>query len=165
MSSQNIEEIYEEYSKQVYKYLFCLTRDDNLSEDLTQETFYVAMKQIKKFRGDCKLYVWLCQIAKHLYYKEIKKNKKIHTLSLDSLETNHICADNHLEDKCVDKLYAYSQIDKLDKKSREIVYLRTIGEFSFKEIGEICGISENLARVTFYRSKQKIKGGDFYEKR
>ena len=73
---QKIEEIYEQYSTTIYKYLFCLTKNPDLSEELTQETFLVAIKKIDQFRGESKLTVWLCQIAKHLWYKELKKNKK-----------------------------------------------------------------------------------------
>ena len=70
-----MEKIYQEYSETVYKYLFCLTSDADLAEDLTQETFAIAVKNIPKFRGDCKVSSWLCQIAKHLWYKELKRNK------------------------------------------------------------------------------------------
>ena len=69
---QNIEEIYKQHSKTVYKYLFCLTHSEDISEDLTQETFAIAVKEIKKFKGNCKISVWLCQIAKHLWYKKLK---------------------------------------------------------------------------------------------
>ena len=61
---QNIEEVYKQYSNTVYKYLFCLTGKEEIAEELTQETFAIAIKQINKFRGDCKISVWLCQIAK-----------------------------------------------------------------------------------------------------
>ena len=86
MGTQNIEEIYIEYSKQVYKYLFCLTHNNALSEELTQETFYIALKNIKQYRGECKLYVWLCQIAKNLWYKELKKTKKINHLDIENVQ-------------------------------------------------------------------------------
>ncbi len=158
MSTQNMEEIYEEYSKQVYKFLFCLTHNDNLSEDLTQETFYIAVKEINKFRGDCKLYVWLCQIAKNLYYKELKKMKKLTTISLNSMNLNNISTENNIENECTNKIDVYHKIDKLDERTKEIIYLRIIGDLSFKKIGEILNISENLARVLFYRGKQKLKG-------
>ena len=160
MSSQNMEEIYIEYSKQVYKFLFCLTRDDSLSEELTQETFSVALKEIKKFRGECKLYVWLCQIAKHLYYKEVKRNRKINSINLEHIEV----AYNNQEEESINKIYLYDQINKLDNRTKEIIYLRLIGDLTFKEIGEILGISENLSRVIFYRGKQKIKESDYNEK-
>ena len=74
---QNIEEIYKEYSITVYKYLFYLTQNRDISKELTQETFAIAVEDIKKFRGECKLSVWLCQIAKHLWYKELKKVRKV----------------------------------------------------------------------------------------
>ena len=79
---QNIEEIYKQYCNTVYRYLFCLTHSEELAEDLTQETFAVAVKEIKKFKGNCKVSVWLCQIAKHLWYKELKKSKKIQNISM-----------------------------------------------------------------------------------
>ena len=80
---QNIEQIYEQYCNTVYKYLFCLTHNEDIAEDLTQETFAIAVKEIKKFKGNCKVSVWLCQIAKHLWYKELKKNRKNKNISLD----------------------------------------------------------------------------------
>ena len=74
---QNMEEIYEQYSKTVNKYLFCLTHDSDISEELTQETFYKAIKKIGTYRGECKMAVWLCQIAKNLWYDYCRKNKRI----------------------------------------------------------------------------------------
>lgn len=162
---QNIEEIYANYSKQVYKYLFCLTHNRNLSEDLTQETFYIAVKEISKFRGDCKLYVWLCQIAKHLYYKELKKQKRLNVVPIHTLENFNMLLNNTVENESVARLDAYKKINTLEKKTREIIYLRAIGNFTFKEIGELLNISETLARVTFYRGKLKMKEVNYNEEK
>ena len=93
---QNIEEIYQEYSITVYKYLFCLTQNRDISEELTQETFAIAVEDIKKFRGECKLSVWLCQIAKHLWYKELKKSKKNANVSFEEVNDT-ILYDESLE--------------------------------------------------------------------
>ena len=77
---QDIEKIYEEYFEIVNKYLFCLTHNSDISEELTQETFYKAVRKIDTYKGECKISVWLCQIAKNLWYDECRKNKKmIHT--------------------------------------------------------------------------------------
>ena len=54
------------------------------------------------------------------------------------------------------KLSLYEAIQKLDNNTREVMYLRLTGELSFKEIGKILNKSENWARVTFFRGKQKI---------
>ena len=156
---QDIEQIYKQYFKTVNKYLFCLTHNSDISEELTQETFIRAVKSIGKFKGDCKMTVWLCQIAKNLWYDELKKNKKIINAkdailmqSEDEVEKNVISNDG--------KLQLYKRIQRLDEKTREVIYLRITGELSFKEIGDILNKTENWARVTFYRGKQKLKESD-----
>ena len=68
-----VEEIYKQYAKQVYTYALYLTREKDTAEELTQETFYRAIKNIKKFRGECTIGRWLCIITKNLYLKEMKK--------------------------------------------------------------------------------------------
>ena len=156
---QNIEEIYQEYSITVYKYLFCLTQNRDISEELTQETFAIAVEDIKKFRGECKLSVWLCQIAKHLWYKELKKSKKNVNVSFEEVNDN-ILNDESLEEiicEKEEKLKLFKDMQKLDEKSREVMYLRMVGNLSYEEIGEILGKTANWSRVTFYRAKQKIR--------
>ena len=156
---QNIEEIYKQHSNTVYKYLFCLTGKEEMAEELTQETFAIAVKEIKKFKGECKVSVWLCQIAKHLWYKQIKKNKKHKDVSIDEL-TDELEVIETTEDivcKKEEKLKLFKDMQKLDNLSRELVYLHTIGNLNFIEIGEILGKTANWARVTFYRAKQKIR--------
>ena len=156
---QNIEDIYIQYSNTVYKYLFCLTHNEDISEDLTQETFAIAVKEIKKFKGDCKISVWLCQIAKHLWYKKLKKENKQKHISFEELE-NDVIENESTEEiifKKEENLKLYKDIQKLDNISREIIYLRMFGNLKFIEIGEILGKSANWARVTFYRAKEKMK--------
>ena len=163
---QNIEEIYQEYSITVYKYLFCLTQNRDISEELTQETFAIAVEDIKKFRGECKLSVWLCQIAKHLWYKELKKSKKNVNVSFEEVN-NTILYDESLEEiicEKEEKLKLFKDMQKLDEKSREVMYLRMVGNLSYEEIGEILGKTANWSRVTFYRAKQKIREGNKDEK-
>ena len=126
---QNIEEVYKEYSNTVYKYLFCLTGKEEIAEDLTQETFAIAIKQINKFRGDCKISVWLCQIAKHLWYKELKKSKKNKNISINDLseeiEETQTTEDIICEKE--EKLKLFKDMQKLDEQSKEVIYLRMVG--------------------------------------
>lgn len=155
---QDIGKIYEEYFETVNKYLFCLTHNKDISEELTQETFYKAVKKIDTFKGDCKISVWLCQIAKNLWYNELKKNKKIQNVNEE--EKFLIKADEETEKTVIandNKIQLYKRIQKLDEQTKEVVYLRITGELSFKEIGNILNKTENWARVTFYRGKQKLK--------
>ncbi len=163
---QNIEEIYKEYSITVYKYLFCLTQNRDISEDLMQETFAIAVKDIKKFRGDCKLSVWLCQIAKHLWYKELKKKNKNANISFEEINENVLYDETPEQIICgkEEKIKLFKDIQKLDSKSKEVMYLRLIGNLSYEEIGEILGKTSNWSRVTFYRAKQKIREENKNEK-
>ena len=158
---QNIEKIYEEYFITVKKYLFCLTHNEDISEELTQETFYKAIKKINTYKGECKISVWLCQIAKNLWYDYCRKNKRVKDVdekdllnieSLDKPEEEIILKD--------EKISLYKKMQALDEKTREVIHLRITGELSFKEIGIILNKTENWARTTFYRGKNKLKEGD-----
>ena len=155
---KDVGKLYEEYFQTVYKYLYVLSGSADLSEDLTQETFYQAVKSYKDFRGDCKVSVWLCQIAKHLWYKEYKLISRQTSDSLEDL-SDLIPSKNHVEQTVMEsdaKIQLYQKIQKLDEKTREVIYLRLTGELSFREIGEILEKNETWARVTFYRGKQKM---------
>lgn len=152
----NMTEIYEQYFHTVYGYLFMITGgDNNLSEELTQETFYRATQKIKSFRGDCKISTWLCQIAKFSFYQYIdKKNRQSeipYDENIENVITHHMQAQ--LEDEEA-KLVIYKEIQKLSSPMKDVIMLRLTGDLSFKEIGNIMGQSENWARVTFYRAKQ-----------
>lgn len=156
---QNIEEIYEEHSKTVYRYLFCLCNDESLAEELTQETFYIATKKIDTFRNDCKIQVWLCQIAKNLWYKELKRRKKMAVVSMDA-EIGDIPSDVNLEDEFIEseeRAELYKQVKNLDGPTRELISLRLTTELTFKEISQVLGKSEAWARVTFYRWKKEME--------
>lgn len=158
---QDIEKVYEEYFETVYKYLFCLTHNSDLSEELTQETFYRAVQKIGSFKEQCKISVWLCQIAKNLWYDEIKKDKKINKANEEELGL--ITSNENLEEIIISneqKMELYRKMQKLDDLTREVIYLRITGELSFKEIGNILNKTENWARVTFYRGKNKMREVD-----
>ena len=152
----NLENIYKDNFRLVYKYLVILTHDADIAEELTQETFYKAIKNINKFSGKSKLSTWLCKIAKNLWLDEVKKSNKFQTIN----ENDLIVID---EDKIFaneDKLKLFKNIQKLDEETRDVIYLRLTGEVSFKEIGKIMNKNETWARVTFYRGKEKLKEDD-----
>ena len=158
---QDIEKLYEEYFKTVFKYLLCLTHNRDIAEELTQETFYKAINRIDTYKEEYKISVWLCQIAKNLWYDQCRKNKNLVQTSEDIL--NNLQETITIEDNLIsqdEKITLYKKMQKLDEKTREVLYLRITGELSFKEIGNILNKTENWARVTFYRGKNKLKEDD-----
>ena len=156
-----LEELYKKYSKLVYNYLYSLSCDREVAEELTQETFYKAIKGINKFRNECKINTWLCQIAKNEWKRYLGKKNKIQQISIDNDEyIEHVLIEKYTEDNLEARdeiINLYKQIHKLDEKTKEVFYLRIKGDLTFKEIGEIFGKSEEWARITFYRGKIKLK--------
>lgn len=157
---QNMEQIYEQYFETINKYLFCLTHNNDISEELTQETFYKAVKKIHTYKGECKISVWLCQIAKNSWYDYCKKNKKVTRIKEELLEVQEKYTTEEKVISNDEKMLLYKKMQALDEKTREVIYLRITGELSFKEIGIILNQTENWARVTFYRGKNQLKEGD-----
>ena len=151
-----MEQIYKDHAQIVYKYLLSITKDAGIAEELTQETFYRAVYSLDSFDGSCKISVWLCQIAKHIWYQELERRKKHRTQEL----TEDIPVSSTLpEDSAVlasERIVLYKAINKLSEPMKEVVLLRLSGELSFADIGEILSKTENWARTTFYRAKQKI---------
>lgn len=148
--------VYQRHAQTVYKFLLSLCHDPDLAEELTQETFYQAIRSIRRYNGACKLSVWLCQIAKHLYYDHLKRQRRHPTLSMEELEQAAPENDGMPEISLL-RRDAYVSIHKaihsLREPYREIFLLRALSELSFREIGEIFGRTENWARVTYYRAK------------
>ena len=142
----------------VYGYLMGLTGGNReLSEELAQETFYRAVKNIHKFRGDSMISTWLCQIAKYVFYQYADKKKRHQEISLDA--ALELYEQKQLEEILIDqeeKLVVYRIVQNLPGQMKDVMMLRLSGELSFREIGEILGKSENWARVTYYRAKQMV---------
>ena len=161
----DMDQIYRQHAQTVDKFLLAQCRDPDLAEELTQETFYQAVRSIHRFDGSCKLSVWLCQIAKHLWYQTLRKRGREVPLPetdtalppLPSAEEAEVSRQEHLE--------LLRSIHALPDAQREVVYLRAFGGLSFREIGDVLGRTETWARVTFYRGKETLRrGGTPHEK-
>ena len=157
-----MEEIYIKYSPLIYHYLYGLTNDRELAEELMQETFYSALKGIHKFKGKSKISTWLYKIAKNKWKDYIRKNHDVKYTSLDENDmlVNLIANEEDFFEQMNQKnniQLLYKFINNLDEDIREIFYLRINGNLSFKEIARIVDKSEEWTRVTFYRNKIKLK--------
>ena len=147
------EEVYRLYFRDVYRYCLALCRDEETAEEVTQETFFKALNAIDQFDGRCRLYVWLCQIAKNTYFSIQSKKRP------DGLESD-IPAGESLEDRLLTKESAFEihrVLHRLEEPYKEVFSLRTFGELPFKQIGELFGKTESWARVTYHRARLKIK--------
>ena len=151
---QSMDEIYQQYAQTVYKYLISKIHNEDLAEELTQETFCQAIKSINHFDGKCKISTWLCAIAKNLYLAHLRKNP-VHE-DVDEVDLSVDSAENEALEN-LGKMELMKKLHELEEPYREVTYLRVFGGLSFAEIGEVLGKSENWARVTFYRGKEKLR--------
>lgn len=151
---KGMDEVYKQYAATVYRYLLSLTRDRDLAEELTQETFYQAIRSSDRFDGSCSVSTWLCAIAKRVslaYYRKYPKHEELElvTESSDSAEESYLIKEGRKE--------LLKKLHSLKEPAREVVYLRAFGGLSFREIGEITGHTENWARVTYFRGKESLR--------
>ena len=152
---KDFENIYSEYYDTVFQYVLSLCREEVWAEEITQEAFFKALKSIDTFRGDCKLSVWLCQIAKNTFYTEAKKKQRQVDYPLEVIPI-----DDNYEQKMFDKETAFEihkVLHQLSDPYKELFWMRTFGELSFAEIGKLFGKTESWARVTYHRAKLRIK--------
>lgn len=99
-------------------------------------------------------------LQKKILYKKTKKNNQYKTISIENIE---IADEKKIEEEYIEynsKLRLYQALQNLDATTREVMYLRLTGDLSFKEIGKILNKTENWARVTFFRAKQKLNKED-----
>ena len=152
---QDFDRIYAEYFSEVYKFTLTLCGDAALAEEITQETFFKALKNIDSFQGNCKLSTWLCKIAKNTFYSYTKKQNRQAELSLEGL-----ISEESIEQRFADKETAYAiheALHKLHEPYKEVFWLRTFGELSYAQIAALFGKTESWARVTYYRAKILIQ--------
>ena len=147
------EEVYAEYFPLICRYTYSLCRSEALAEDLAQETFLKAMQGIGSFRGECKLEVWLCQIAKNTYFTYLKKQKR--SQSLEELPFEPFA--NAREEGGEAAMEIHRALHRLEEPYKEVFSLRAFGELSFGQIAELFGKTESWARVTYHRARLKIK--------
>lgn len=150
----SIDSIYREYSNMIYKFLLSKTGNEDIAEELTQETFYQAVKNADKFDFSCKVSTWLCGIAKNKLYEYWRKHPKTEELNENiaqqfSLEEQYIASEKRFE--------IMRAIHNIPEPAREVLYLRLFSDLSFREIGNILNRTEQWARVTYYRGKLVLR--------
>ncbi len=160
----DIERMYREYFTPVYRYTLSLVRDPDLAEEITQETFFRALKKIDSYRGEASLRAWLCQIAKNICLDTAKKGTR--QVSLENISDEENASGSIVtevqtpEEQLLQKQTAmniYRILHSLKEPYKEVFQLRTFGGLNFAEISELFGKSESWARVTYYRSRMMIR--------
>ncbi len=134
---QSMEEIYRQHARTVYRYLCSLTGDEDLAEELTQETFAQAVSSIGRFDGSCRISTWLCAIAKNqlmTYRRKHPLQDSLEELTESGLEPGSGTAPSPEAEALAAerKKNLYAAIHESPEPAREVLYLRLLGGLSFK---------------------------------
>lgn len=151
----DFEEVYEQYFKDVYLYMVLLSRDEKIAEEITQETFFKALKSIHQYDGTKDIRAWLFTIAKNTYFTHHKKSSR--EVTVEVIEESKM--DVELVNSMVNEEESFrihQFLHAMDEPYKEVFSLRTFGELPFEKIGMLFGKSAGWARVTFYRAKKQI---------
>ncbi len=157
--NREFESLYKEYFPRIYAFLYKLTEQRDLAEELTQETFYQAFVSFHRFRGDSDVFTWLASIAKHTYYRYLRKNKyHIDSISTEQIADIYFGEQSERLEEAVERQLQLESIRKtlkdLPDKYRDVTILRIYADMSFAQIGKALQISENSARVIYHRAKK-----------
>lgn len=153
---RDLEELYTTYYSKVYAYVLAMSQNQHTAEEVTQEAFYKAMKNLRKFRGDSTILTWICSIARNTYYDEKRKSQD--SIALEDITDLHddFDVEKHMTNKSA-LLKIHKALHGMKEPYKEVFSLRCFAELSFEQIGKIFGNTENWARVTYYRSKKMIQ--------
>ena len=155
----SIEDLYKLYYKDIYAFLFSLSKQSDVAEEITQDTFLKAIQGIDRFKGTCDIRVWLCQIAKNTYFSYLKKHKRELPTSPEE-EANEIVSDVNIEE-CLENRETVMEIHKilheLEDPYKEVFHLRVFGGLPFSDIAYLYGKTDVWARVTYHRAINMIR--------
>ncbi len=151
----DFEKIYRAYFNDVFLYVRRLSKDEHIAEEITSETFFKAMNSIEKFRGDCNIRVWLCQIAKNSFYSYCRKNRINVPLEAQEQADESNLIEEIQEDRD-DAARIRKLLHEIPEPYKEVFMWRVFAEMSFKQIGEMFGKTDNWACVTYHRARSMI---------
>lgn len=153
------DKIYKKYFSDVFRYVRKMSNNEHIAEEITADTFFKAMNNIDKFRGDCDVRVWLCQIAKNSYLSYLKKNS--HIEDIDDMEfEKKVVNDKDFEEKLIrndEAMQIQKLLHEISDPYKEVFMWRVFAELSFKQIGQMFNKSENWACVTYHRARTMIR--------
>ena len=118
---ESMDKIYMEYADLVYRFLLAKTANPDLAEELTQETFYQAIRSSHRFDGSCKVSTWLCAIAKNQLLAYLRKNPVHEDVEEVKLSTQS-AEETYLQTQT--KVQLLKQLHSLAEPYREVMYLR-----------------------------------------
>ena len=143
---REFELVYRENARLVYRFLVSRGCPPQEAEDLTQDTFVKALLHIHRFKGECRLSVWLCQIAKNTWLTHETRRRR---------EPFQVCQARGAWDS---SLWEWLDlVERLEEPYRSVFVAKALEERPYEELSAQYGKSESWARVTYHRAREKLR--------
>ncbi|WP_298778396.1 sigma-70 family RNA polymerase sigma factor [uncultured Polaribacter sp.] len=148
------------YKDMVFSLAFKMTKKREEAEEVSQDTFIKAYKNLGKFKGDSKFSTWLYRIAYHASLDAIKKNKNHNnSFEINEITYNQIQSVDTILQGIERKERAKVMNDcllKLPEEERSLIWMFYFDELSLREIIEVTSISEANLKVKLHRARKKL---------
>ena len=148
------------YKDMVYSLAYKMTKNREEAEEISQDTFIKAFKNLDKFKGDSKFSTWLYRIGYHAALDSIKKNKRHqNSFEINDITFNQIKSVENILEGIERKERAKIMngcLDKLPDEERSIIWMFYYDELSLKEIIEVTGLSEANIKVKLHRARKRL---------
>ena len=150
------------YGSMVFHVVLRISGNHEEAEDLSQEVFIRAYRQLSQFRGEAAFSSWLYRIAWNLSMDRLDKRRKEAWVELDGLAETHTLNSvttepYHTMDTAERKRALTQEIEKLDAPDRLLIDLYYRDEKTVKEIAWILGIGESNVKIRLHRIRKKLK--------
>ena len=153
----DINELYAEYFNDVYRFIFSLTKNKSLTEDIVQETFTRAYLNLDSFRNKPNK-AWLFMVSRNIFYDYLRKNKRIADIEYDFSNIPDLLESPEnklLEKENIEKLH--NEIMKLKNNYREAIICFYVNDLTYKEAAKKMNITESNFKSILFRAKQNLK--------
>jgi RNA polymerase sigma-70 factor (ECF subfamily) len=152
--------LYERYHRQLYRFLFNMTRQKELSEDMVQNIFFRMLKYPSGFVGFGEFKTWMYHIARNTVYDHFRKVKRTPSHSdltnwVEKIEGEQ-STDAQMEKDQELKILEIA-MDKLSDENRELLILCRYQELKYHEIARILNTTEGAIKVRVHRALNQLK--------
>jgi RNA polymerase sigma-70 factor (ECF subfamily) len=146
--------IFERYHLRIYNFLFQMTRDKAVAEDLTQNVFYKAIRYKSSYQGG-QFASWIFKIARNLFSDYYQKQKRSqHNVVFERIADEDLDTS---EDKTEDVAHLQTALKRLKAEERELIVMNRLQGMKYDKIAEITGSSEGAVKVKVHRIIKKLR--------
>jgi RNA polymerase sigma factor (sigma-70 family) len=156
--------LYKRYYQQLYRFIFHMTGQKELSEDMVQSIFLRMLKYPSGFKGFGEFKTWMYHIARNAVYDNYRKVNKNPALSsieniVERISDEHDAADTVNREN--ELIMLEKAMVKLTDENRELLILCRFQELKYAEIARILNISEGAVKVRVHRALSQLKENYF----